>query len=101
MSLIYPEDAFARFGPAPLAVHDANGRRFDHVIACDPLTGEVIQHLPVGHWMSPLLIATEQAMEQIGAWLLRRHGVLRPRATMAERHWFAPAPLTITRVEAP
>ena len=101
MSLVYALEAFARFGGPPIAVHDAKGRRIWYVVAADPVTGEVIQFLPETHWISPLLIATEQAMEQIGAWLLRRHGLVPPRATLAERHYFASAPLTITRVEGP
>lgn len=102
MSLIYPKEAWRRFGPGPLVVRDARGRVLRHVVACDPLTGEVIAHLSAGSWLDPLLIALERPMEAVWQFLARR-GVRpsrRGRHCLVDRHWFAPAPLTITRLEA-
>lgn len=98
--MIPPKEAFRIYGPPPLIIRDACGRQLRHVSACNPLTGEVTDLLPADTWIGPLLIATESVMERIGAALLRR-GVVPPPAEIARRHWFAPAPLTITRSEAP
>jgi hypothetical protein len=90
MALIYPEEAWARFGPK-VAVHDASGRRLRRVCACDPLTGEVIQRLPNTHPSVPLV----GCYCLLVRWLTRR-GLIGPIGSLTQVHWFAPAPLTIT-----
>lgn len=101
MTLLYPEDAWARYGHRRLYVHDARGRLLRNVHACDPLTGEVIA----------LITGAEPVMRLVGGYVLptgpgplglalarfwTRLGVHLPGAEMAVAHWFAPAPLTIT-----
>jgi hypothetical protein len=81
MSLIYAREALKRFG-CPLIIRDARGRVLRKVVACDPLTGEVIGHLLIRPWLAVLLNQVSPR--------LRTGGILC-------RHWFAPAPLTITR----
>ena len=84
MTLIYPREAWARVGPPPIIVHDARGRVLRKVVACDPLTGEVISNLLMRPWLAVLLNRLSPR--------LRTGGILC-------RHWFAPAPLVITRSE--
>jgi hypothetical protein len=81
MTLIYPREAWARFGPPPIIIHDARGRVLRNVVACDPLTGEVISNLLMRPWLAVLLT--------------RLSPRLRTELILC-RHWFAPAPLTIT-----
>jgi hypothetical protein len=101
MSLIYPEEAWARFGPASIAVHDARGRRLRLVVACDPLTGEVLQNVPDTDWIVPLIRRVAIARDGLLRRLFSRYSSLRPRGSIVTRHYFAPAPLTISRVEEP
>lgn len=54
----------------PANVKDAKGRELRDVVACDPLTGEVID-------CKPVFVGSD-------------------RVRFVDRHWFAPAPLTIT-----
>jgi hypothetical protein len=97
MTLIYPREAWDRFGPPPIIVRDARGKVLRSIVACDPLTGETIQHLPANYWAGPMLIATERIMEIIGAFMMAGFGVIPSRVEMAKRHFFAPAPLTVSR----
>jgi hypothetical protein len=99
MSLIYPEEAWARFGPAPIAVHDARGRRLRFVVACDPLTGEVLQNVPDTDWIVPVVRRLAIARGTFLRRLLGHYRSLLPGGSIVTRHYFAPAPLTISRVE--
>jgi hypothetical protein len=99
MSLIYPEEAWARFGPAPIVVHDACGRRLRFVVACDPLTGEVIQNVHNSEWIVPLIRRVAITRDAIMQRLLGSYrSLLHPGSSIISRHYFAPAPLTISRV---
>lgn len=104
MALLWPYEWW-RDGMPQQTIHDAKGRRLRHVVACDPVTGEVIDLLPAETWIGPLLIALERPMEAIWRFLWRRGvdpspGEVEPSpGLLAQRHYFAPAPLTITRAE--
>ena len=90
MSLIYPEEAWARFGPK-VAVYDATGLKLNRVMACDPLTGEVIKVMqdtdPSAKWVGIYCLLLR--------WLRKRWGILVHGDIMAV-HYFAPAPLRLT-----
>ena len=102
MSLIYHKEAWQRFGPPPIVVRDARGRVLRHVVACDPLTGEVISLaafwglLLVG---GSILPTGPSGIGMMLAHLWLRFDVSLPFAETGKAHWFAPAPLTITRQE--
>ena len=103
MRLIYALEAFARFGGPPIAVHDAKGRRIWYVVACDPLTGEVIQNVPDTDWIVPVVKGVAIARDTFLRRLLGpyRNRSLLPHGSIITRHYFAPAPLTVSRVERP
>lgn len=97
MGLIYAPEAFELFGPAPIAVHDANGRRLRHVIASDPATGEVIQliSLTACDVLAFLLLGQPRRL----LWMAVRSHRLTIDGDLVRCHYFAPAPLTISQVE--
>jgi hypothetical protein len=97
MSLIYPDDAFRRYGPPPIAVHDATGRRLLYVVGCDPVTGEVIQNLSPAAWAALCLLLLGGPRRILWA-ISRSMGVAAEPGELVQRHYFAPAPLTISRV---
>ena len=99
MSMIYPDEAWRRFGPPPLLITDAKGRQLFGVVACDPLTGEVIEWIPKPMTCSRLFL-------QFRAWPILRLIIFTHWDIGAcgdgfcTRHYFAPAPITFTRVFA-
>jgi hypothetical protein len=93
MALIYPQEAWERFGPAPIQIHDANGKRLMNVCASDPLTGEVIQNWQPGLYGKdvPLIFRCYALLMR---YLWKRWGI-ESAGEIPRVHWFAPAPLTI------
>lgn len=94
MALIYPEEAWRRFGPT-VAVWDATGRRLEGVMACDPLTGEVIRVMKDSD-PSAMLVGVYCLLLR---WLRKRWGILVWGDVIAV-HYFAPAPLLLAPVVA-
>jgi len=90
MSMIYPEEAYAIYGPSVQA-QDATGRKLKRVAACNPMTGEVIRVLADTHPCVPFVAPYCLLMR----WLRRRFGV-DSCGSYPTMHYFAPAPLVLS-----
>jgi hypothetical protein len=90
MSMIYPEEAWAIYGPS-VQVQDATGRTLERVAACNPVTGEVVRVLADTHPSVPFVAPYCLLMR----WLRKRFGV-HGCGSYPTTHYFAPAPLVLS-----
>lgn len=81
------DPAFSAIYPSGALVFDAHGRQLRHVLACVPLTGEVVMaDLRMAFWLRiPGLSSFYARWRRWGSYLPRRHG-------------FWPAPLRIVPI---
>lgn len=94
MAILDANDAiFKVLYPCGASVYDATGRCIPDVVACDPITGEVIRI--AGRWASPMHALFSRYRQPAPSWWTWLHY----RDCLPRRHGFWPAPLTVTPLD--